>query len=104
MRCEVFTTGTQLLLKSRNLVTQRRLHDEAPFRRAGEVAELCHGDDVSQLLEVHPAIVDRDHSHDNIALESSLAMPQAVGMRSFIGCEGRGTAVVPTAWTTNRDD
>jgi hypothetical protein len=42
------------LLELRNLVAQRRLHDEAPFRRTGEVAELGHGDDVFQLLEVHP--------------------------------------------------
>jgi hypothetical protein len=73
--------STQLPLKLGNLVTQRRLHDEASFRRAGEVAELGHGDDVLQLLEVHAAIVNRDQSHDNKALESSLSMPQAGGMR-----------------------
>ncbi len=60
-------------------MTQRRLHDEAPFRRAGEVAELGHGDDVFQLLEVHTAIVNRYQSHDNSALESSLSVPQAGG-------------------------
>jgi hypothetical protein len=74
--------GTQLLLELRDLVTQRRLHDEAPFRRAGEVAELGHGDDVPQLLQVHATIVVPDRSHDNKALDSSPEMPQARGMQT----------------------
>jgi hypothetical protein len=62
--------GAQLLLELRDLVTQRRLYDEAPLGRASEVAELGHGNDIPELLKVHVAIVDHDQSHDNNALDS----------------------------------
>jgi hypothetical protein len=87
--------GAQLLLKLRDLVTQCRLHDEAPFRRAGEVAQLGHGDDVFQLLQLHVAIVYRDQSHDKKTLESSLSMPQA---------GGHATATAMPGEVMNRDD
>ena len=68
--------STQLLFELRDLVTQRRLHDEAALRRASEIAEFGHRDDVLQLLKVHQTIVNGDRPHDNNALDSSLALPE----------------------------
>ena len=45
--------GIQFTLKRLNLLTQRRLLNAEPFGRAGDVAFFRHGNEISEMPDIH---------------------------------------------------
>ncbi|MGY3684404.1 hypothetical protein ACVWXU_008027 [Streptomyces sp. TE33382] len=63
--------GSELLLQPGDLMAERRLDDQAPFRGPREVPRLGDREDVAHLLQFHPTIVNHDGWNEKHVLDRS---------------------------------